>query len=354
MRREPGKSSYLTSFCLGLLVSGFIAPLSPGDEEPQAPSGTEARGKEEKSQSDYLRFVAGEPGEGELQTSIVTLVGKGGVQVDIIAVVHVADGKYYRKLQKRFESYDSLLYEMIKPADVEPTPGAGGGGLLSFFQRGLKELLDLEFQLDGIDYSKKNFVHADLDPQTFFRLQRERGESILSLMFKLMRAELAGRKEGKSGPQLGFVQLALAFSSDDSARTLKYLLAQQMEHMEALIAGIEDGSSGEGSVIVVERNKVALKVLREKLDAGQRKLGIFYGGAHMPDMEKRLIADFELRRSKTEWLTAWEIRNRKKQRPNLFRGIFGLPSRSPGGGESPRQNAKPNKKSAPKVKERRF
>ena len=35
------------------------------------------------------------------------------------------------------------------------------------------------FQLDGIDYNAGNFVHADLDTETFHRMQEERGESIL-------------------------------------------------------------------------------------------------------------------------------------------------------------------------------
>lgn len=271
-----------------------------------------------ETEHDYLRFVPGDLGEGELQTSIVTMVGDGGVRVDLIAVVHVADGSYYRKLQKRFTTYDSLLYEMVKDDDVKPVPGEGGDGLLTFFQRSLKDLLDLEFQLDAVDYTRRNFVHADLDPDTFYRLQKERGENIFSLMFKVLRADLLARQKGNPSAQVGLLQLALAFSSDDSARALKYLLAQQMENMEALLAGIEDTPSGEGSVIVAERNKKALEVLRRRLRAGEKKLGIFYGAAHMPDMEKRLVEDFKdlkLRRSGEKWLAAWSIRNKKQAKP---------------------------------------
>ena len=280
--------------------------------------GTHHRAEQDRAsetQHDYLRFVPGKrAGEGKLQTSIVTMEGESGVQVDLIAVVHVADGAYYRRLERRFKEYDSLLYEMVKDENVRPVPTEGGGGLLTFFQRTLKDLLDLEFQLDAVDYTRKNFVHADLDADTFFRLQKERGESLLSLMFKVLKADLMARQKGEAPPQLGLLQLALAFSSDDSARSLKYLLAQQMENMEAIIAGIEDTPSGEGSVIVAERNKKALQVLRERLRAGDKKLGIFYGGAHMPDMEKRLVDDFKLRRTGEKWLTAWSIRAKSKAR----------------------------------------
>ena len=33
----------------------------------------------------------------------------------------------------------------------------------------------------------------------------------------------------------------------------------------------------------------------------------FYGAAHLPDMEKRLAADFQMKRSGTKWLTAWDL-----------------------------------------------
>ncbi len=330
-----------------LSLAGLGASLSALSdtcaERPDGPDGPD--GRPEDAEHDYLRFVPGDdPGEGDLQTAVVTMVGEGGVKVDLISVVHVADGAYYRQLQKRFRAYDSLLYEMVKDEAVKPVPGEGGG-LLTFFQRTLKDLLDLEFQLDAVDYTKRNFVHADLDPETFARLQRERGESLVSLMFKVLRADLLAGQKGEDSPQLGLVQLALALSSDDSARALKYLLAQQMEHMEAIIAGIEESPSGEGSVIVAERNKKAIEVLRARLKAGDRKLGIFYGGAHMPDMERRLGRELGLRRAGEEWLTAWSIRRKKDAGPAAgLRRFFqpGSPESrggvepdgpSPGGGE---------------------
>ncbi len=313
LRALDGVSDSRSLLAVDLQAGGAPLAASPlGQRDSDRPAG---RGGEE-AEHEYLRFVPGkDPGEGELQTSIVTMVGDGGVRVDLIAVVHIADGAYYRTLQKRFRTYDSLLYEMVKDENVKPVPGEGGGGLLTFFQRLLKDVLDLEFQLDAIDYTTKNFVHADLDPDTFFRLQKERGESLLSLMFKVLRADLLARQKGDKSPQLGLLQLALALSSDDSARALKYLFAQQMENMEAIISGIEDDSSGEGSVIVVARNKKALAVLRKRLNAGDKKLGIFYGGAHMPDMEERLVREFKLRRSGAKWLPAWSIRKKKQAKP---------------------------------------
>jgi hypothetical protein len=63
----------------------------------------------------------------------------------------------------------------------------------------------------------------------------------------------------------------------------------------------------QGSVIISERNKMALKVLREQINAGKRKLGIFYGAGHLNDMDERLRKDFGLEPVSATWLTAWNL-----------------------------------------------
>ena len=51
----------------------------------------------------------------------------------------------------------------------------------------------------------------------------------------------------------------------------------------------------------------------QQLAAGKRRLGIFYGAGHLPDMEKRLEKDFGLKRQSTTWLTAWDMTGRIRQ-----------------------------------------
>ena len=76
------------------------------------------------------------------------------------------------------------------------TPGAFPGySLLTAFGRAAP--LNLDYQLDDIDYTRPNFVHADLDAETFQQLQSERGESfaqlILTSLSKAMSDPSAGR-----------------------------------------------------------------------------------------------------------------------------------------------------------------
>jgi len=44
---------------------------------------------------------------------------------------------------------------------------------------------------------------------------------------------------------------------------------------------------------------------------GKKSVAVFYGAGHLPDMEKRLAADFGLKREGEKWLTAWSLEKKK-------------------------------------------
>ena len=86
---------------------------------------------------------------------------------------------------------------------------------------------------------------------------------------------------------------------------MKRLIAKNMSELEATVNALE---AGDGTVIITERNKVALKVLRKTLeDDDKKRIAIFYGAGHMPDMEERMIKQFGMRRAGTLWLAAWRL-----------------------------------------------
>lgn len=258
----------------------------------------------EVTPSEFTRFLDGGRWQGQFQTSVVRYKNSAGVEVDLISAVHVGDTRYYKELERQFRKYDAMLYEMIKPKGVVPRPG-GSGGWVGILQRAMKNALDLDFQLDAIDYRAGNFVHADLDPKTFSRLQREKGESIFSLLLKSAMRAFEQQATGRAkSSEVQMAELLAALTSADSARSLKYLLAQELVNLEQVISGFE--GDGEESVILTERNKHAFRVFEQQVKAGKKRLGIFYGAAHMPDLEERLFAaGFE--KIDETWVTAWQI-----------------------------------------------
>ena len=309
-------SNHARFLFLGLV--GVIALLSPFAitfaQDPQD--------KPQKADTTFVRFRDSGKGEGVLETAIATYENKAGQKVELVSAVHIADTAYYKRLEKLFAGYDSLLYELVKPKGKKPPkPGrrdrSDSSNMVAWFQRYLRDTLKLDFQLDAIDYTAKNFVHADLDMETFQKLTKERGETMVQLMLKLALTQYKAEQEGKSkaDPYMGLKMIA-ALVMPDSARTLKYLLAKQLQDMEALMAGLGAGKDGQGSVLLIERNKALMRVLHRRLKAGDKRIGVFYGGAHLHDVEERIFAETGLRRTGVRWEKAWLIERKKdKKKP---------------------------------------
>jgi hypothetical protein len=81
------------------------------------------------------------------------------------------------------------------------------------------------------------------------------------------------------------------------------MVGREFDSVENLMAGIE---SGNGTAIIGERNRHALDVMKKQIESGKKHLAIFYGAAHLPDMEQRLLKQgYKLQKS--EWLKAWDL-----------------------------------------------
>ena len=256
----------------------------------------------------YLRFEEKAKGAA-LEVGVIRLQHKEtGALVDLMGAVHIGDAAYYQQLNKEFKAYEAVLYEMVKPAKLDPAqfqnrPPSSVGMMQTFMQK----QLDLAYQLDEVDYTAKNLVHADMTVKQFRKRQEARGESMFKLMFKLMKEDMARRANNKKGADISSAELLRALLNPNRSVELKYLLARQFNEMERLTAGLNDEK---GSVILIDRNKVALKVLAHELAAGKKKLAIFYGAAHLPDLEERMVEKMGFERKATRWVTAWKLPER--------------------------------------------
>jgi hypothetical protein len=244
-----------------------------------------------------------------METSIVRYVPadgtRDGLVVDLIGAVHVGDKRYYEKLNKAFDQYDVLLYELVAPEGTKIPKGGGqrSGHPVSAIQQGMKNMLDLEFQLEQVDYTKKHFVHADMSPEQFAKSMKDRGESFLQLFFRMMGTAIA-QQSGRKGSATE-AEMLIALFSRDRAFHLKRAMAQQFEDLGGMMAALE---GPDGSTLVTERNKAALAVMKKEIAAGKKRIGIFYGAGHMNDMEGRLQTEFALREKSVQWVEAWNLR----------------------------------------------
>ncbi|MFP6649092.1 MAG: hypothetical protein VB817_06510, partial [Pirellulaceae bacterium] len=155
------------------LLSGTLASRQSdqqlGADEKAASSN--ARPAKAEPRQVYMRVKRDEQGKPlSLQTSIVSFVsGRGrkrAVSVDLIGAVHVGDQAYYETLNKKFQDYEVVLYELVAPEGTRIPKGGrqGGGGAIGGIQNGMSSILNLAHQLNHIDYTVKNLVHADMSP----------------------------------------------------------------------------------------------------------------------------------------------------------------------------------------------
>ena len=228
-------------------------------------------------------------------------------QVDLVGAVHLGGKGYYDTLDRLFEEYDAVLYELVAPDNARiPKPGRKASGAIGNAQHGMTKMLGLEFQLDQIDYSAENFVHADMSPKEFDAAMQKRGESWWTMFTRLMTEGVERAERGKpTGPELGIGDLWGLFFGKDREVRLRRIMAEQFTDMEVLTAAF---GGEEGSSLITDRNGAALEVLSEQIGKGKKRMAIFYGAAHMEDFDRRLREDFGMEPGEVEWVEAWDLR----------------------------------------------
>ncbi len=253
----------------------------------------------------------------KLQTAVIGYE-KDGKRVQLIGAIHLADRRYYDFLNKHFKDYDVLLFEMVggeklgvdkKPEVVEEVnvtdlaedPEVAEeeneenplGGLRQIYGS-MEKALGLVGQGAVIDYMAKNFVHADLTLKEFEALQKERGESLLGFMIEM---GIKGERPKHDPDSLRLMRGILTGRTD----------LVKLEMMQTMVEGENQiGTLADENVIISDRNARCMEVMDKELAAGRENIGIFYGAAHFPDMQKRM-EERGFKKVSTKWLTAWQV-----------------------------------------------
>jgi hypothetical protein len=251
--------------------------------------------------------------------------GEGELVVDLISVVHVGDRAYYQKLNQHFEQYDVLLYELVAPEGTRIPRGGRRDSTnpLAWVQKALTLVLDLDSQTERIDYTRKNFVHADLSFDQMAEAVKNRGDDAftltLSIIADVLRQQNVQAMKKVKNPAWDENLDFLALLTDPAgASKVKRIMAEQLSDLD----NIDGLGRTLNTILIDDRNQAAMKVFQRELAKGKKKIGIFYGAAHMPDFEKKLRADFGLRKVSEQWLPAWDLRLRERTVEDLLGGIL--------------------------------
>lgn len=222
--------------------------------------------------------------------------GDAKVVVDAIGAIHIGDAAYYDTLNKQFEQYDVLCYELV--ITEKPEQATGGGfdvyGLVGSF-------LQLEGQMAGVDYRAKNFVHADMTMEAIQRKMDERGDDAMTLALSSIVETMRARNRA-----------AKQRTETRAEPSMEDVLAGPVQLKRFMAEGFASDMDGAGMgatvdlYIVQDRNEAAMKVVDAQIEKGHDEIGIFYGAAHFRDFHKRLT-ERGFKPVKTDWNTAWEL-----------------------------------------------
>ena len=139
---------------------------------------------------------------------------------------------------RRDAAVGRVLYELVAPQGTRIPKGGkrNSDNPIAMIQQVVKMVLDLESQTEQVDYTKKNFVHADLSPEQMAEAIRKRGDDGLTLFLgitadmlrqqnlKEMKKEKASAKEEEE-----FDPFSLLLDPDGPVKLKKGLAVQLAE-----------------------------------------------------------------------------------------------------------------------------
>ena len=297
-----------------LLLAACAAPHPPAAEANVVPM-------------PYVRVVNTGSNLVELQIALRKFVPTRAstAAVWLVGVAHIGDPEYYRKLQTRLSVPSLVLCEGVRPElfETPPAPATNvsavglGSALpadepsLGSMQHSTAESLGLVFQLDVMNYHRRNFRNSDL--------------SITEI--RQLLAEPSGGPSAAQGQFASLVSLMQGGTIINSLidTTVKFIGSNDKLRDTARLALIEvlgqlpgDFSRSPGlppdvqrllRIIIESRNQKVIGDLRIVLQRipSYGTVAIFYGTGHMDDMERRLRTELHYRPAGEEWLTAFAV-----------------------------------------------
>jgi len=271
----------------------------------------------------YLRISSTQSNVLQLQIAVRRFVpaAKKGPSVCLVAVSHLGESDYYATLQRLLDAHSLVLFEGVSgpgprsglsPLAADSAAATTRTAQTSSLQQSLAASLGLVFQLQAIDYHRPNFRHCDLSIAQLRQLLAEQktppgpaaAESFESLV-QLM----------QGGSWLdSLLQVALRFlQSSPKLQALGRLVLidtlGQIQGDPSHWRDLPPNLKQLLQVLLQRRNQKVIAELKSELPRLGRRgsVAVFYGTAHMPDLEQRLRQELNFAPADQAWLTAFSV-----------------------------------------------
>ena len=257
-------------------------------------------------------------------------------KIYLVAVSHLGEEAYYNQLQDLLEKTDRVLFEGVraseerakpKPRDpnapARPKMPKHEAGEYSL-QADMAKSLGLKFQLEAIDYERPHFLNSDmtltqiaevLNPVTKFgppgsgKPAPKPEEDSGAAQFENLLSAMDG-----SGFLGKVLQIGLRFigTSEKMQAMVKLTFIEVLGSLDGDLANLEVPSPGLKEllhVLIQKRNAVVIADVQAALheEHPPQSIAIFYGAAHMTDMEMRLRKEMGYRPAQDQWFSAFSV-----------------------------------------------
>ncbi len=252
---------------------------------------------DEEPPRNFVRSTVREDGSGSLDVGVGLLEDPvTGRRVYLVGAVHIAHADCFDALQSVLDSMDLVLWEGVGSKEAPTEEALERFDVLFKTQVMLKNILNLDFQLQEVDYKRAFWRNCDMSVN---ELQQELDARQLKIMpneqmFRAVFGTIFKLVDPNSIPR-----------SELIGRPYRATIAPLMADPDTIFQ--RAGAEGLKVVLIELRNRVVIDEVEAELDKpdGPQRIGIFYGAGHLPDMCAKLQAERGMRYLRTYWIPAW-------------------------------------------------
>ncbi len=252
-----------------------------------------------------------------------------GPTIWLEGVSHIGESNYYAALQRHLDAQSLVLFEGVSgpseagadaaavtnagppsaARDSAPAPAKAGSTL----QSSMAAALGLVFQLEAIDYDRTNFLHCDLSVGELRDLIAEQprtpGRPGAGSSFEGLLQVTQGGSWLDSLVQLGLRFVGANPKLQGLAKLTLIDAICEIQGDPSKLQGLPPELKQLLDILLQKRNQKVVETLRAELKQLHRRdaVAIFYGTAHMPDLELRLRRELNYRPAGEFWLTAFSV-----------------------------------------------
>lgn len=279
----------------------------------------------------YVRIDNTDSNRVQLQIAVRKFVPprRRGPVLWLAGVSHLGESNYYAALQKHLDAQTLVLFEGVGgQSDEGPTQTTGevtspdlaaqtepsdDRNRASSLQFSLAAALGLEFQLEAIDYRRPNFRHCDLSVGQIRDLIAEQprvaGEPGAGQSFEGLLKMMEGGSWLDSLLQIGLRFISANPKLQGLAKLALIDTIAEIQGDPSKLQGLPPETKQLLDVLLQKRNQNIVASLRNELKELKREdaVAVFYGTAHMPDLERRIREEFRYVPAGELWLTAFSV-----------------------------------------------